>query len=159
MLEAAPTATTGGATSRLTVGPVGFVIATVPPVLVISDIVPVPPLAVEFTVTTPVPPAGDMVTFVPATICVTPPPPPVALIVAYGLDILPVIVIPVPAMALRTSAPFSELLMNLRNHVASHSVGIDSTLAPLIPGFVFSWVVTLPLARLDHRGHVHRERW
>ena len=31
------------------------------------------PLVVALIVTAPVPPAGEMVTFVPATICVTPP--------------------------------------------------------------------------------------
>jgi hypothetical protein len=96
---------------------------------------------------------------VPAIICETPPPPPVALIVAYGLEMLPVIVMPTPAMAFRTSAPFSELLMNLRNQVASHSVGIDRTFAPFIPGFVGNGLGMLPLAGFDHRRHVYRERW
>jgi hypothetical protein len=47
----------------------------------------------------------------------------------------------------------------LRNHVASHSVGIERTFAPLMPGFVGSGLVTLPLTRFDHRRHVYRERW
>jgi hypothetical protein len=111
------------------------------------------------TVTLPVPPAGEMLIPVPAVICDTPPPAPVALIVAYGLAMVPEIVMPGPAMALRTSAPFNELLMNLRNHVASHSVGIERTFAPLMPGFVGSGLVTLPLTRFDHRRHVYRERW
>src|ERR1700729_3933875 len=51
------------------------------------------------------------------------------------------------------------LLMNERNQVASQVAGIDSVLAPLIPGFVFSAVGMLPLARLDRRGDVYREGW
>src|ERR1700689_686398 len=84
--------------------------------------------------------------------------PPVLLIVAYGLEILPVIVMPGPSIALRTSAPFSELLMNLRNQVASQSLGIERTFAPLMPGFVFNGIGMLPLAWLNHRGHSDRER-
>jgi hypothetical protein len=38
-------------------------------------------------------------------------------IVAYGLAMLPLTVIPFAPTAFRTSAPFRRLLMKLRNHV------------------------------------------
>lgn len=56
-------------------------------------------------------------------------------IVAYGLEMLPVIEMPFAPTALRTSAPFNWLLMKLRNHVGSQSFGMFSVVVLLIPGF------------------------
>jgi len=67
-----------------------------------------------------------------------------------------VIVIPVPAMALRTSAPFSRLLMNPRNHAGFQSFGIDSAAALVMPGFEINGPM-LPLAVLYFSGHIDRK--
>src|SRR5271165_813854 len=71
-------------------------------------------------------------------------------IVAYGLEIFAVIVIPGPWIALRTSPPSIWALMNVRNHAGSQVFGIESVLAPVMPAFDFSGsVVMLPLAVFD----------